>query len=136
MLRKKLYLSDGQRAKIKTAINQGRSVDLRIDPSKRSNATLLLTSCQTAKFQEKKPFNLSLSATQLRETKRGGFIVSIPAAIAAIGAAASLAGGASAIAKAVNDKKSQDKMLAETRRHNKAMEKKKGKGLYLKPYRK
>lgn len=76
--------------------------------------------------------------------KTGGFVFTIPALMAGIGAAASLAGGASGIATAVNKKKAADKMLQETKRHNKAMEgrgislKKRtrtGKGLYLKPYK-
>lgn len=79
----------------------------------------------------------------LETAKKGGFIFTIPAILAAAGAAGSLAGGAASIANAVNKKKSADKLLKETQRHNKAMEGKglflgppKGKGLFLKPYKK
>ena len=62
---------------------------------------------------------------------KGGFIFSIPAIPGALGAAGSLAGGASAIASAINKKKADDKLIAETKRHNEAMEAKKGSGLRL-----
>lgn len=61
--------------------------------------------------------------------KEGGFIFTLPAILGAIGAAGSLAGGASAIASAVNKKKADNKLLEETRRHNEAMESKTGSGL-------
>ena len=73
------------------------------------------------------------------EAKKGGFIFTVPAVLGAVGALSSLASGASAIATAVNKKKSDDKMLAETKRHHVTMEKKNsktGEGLYLKPYKK
>ena len=82
------------------------------------------------------------------EAKKGGFIflgkitrqqLREPAVLGAVGALSSLASGASAIATAVNKKKSDDKMLAETKRHHVTMEKKNsktGEGLYLKPYKK
>jgi len=75
--------------------------------------------------------------------KKGGFIFTIPALLAAAGAVGSLAGGAAGIANTVIDKKAQDKKLEEEVRHNKAMEGRglflkphKGKGLFLKPYKK
>ena len=79
------------------------------------------------------------------QIKKGGFVFTLPAILAAVGAAGSLAGGAAVIATAVNKKKAADRMLAETKRHNLVLEKKqgaglflkptKGKGLYLKPYK-
>ena len=77
------------------------------------------------------------------ELKKGGFVFTIPALVGAAGALGSLAGGAATIANAVNTKKKDDKMIKEIIRHNKAMEGKglflgpprKGKGLYLKPYK-
>lgn len=79
----------------------------------------------------------------LETAKKGGFIFTVPALLAAAGAVGSLAGGAAGIANAVNKKKSADKLLKETQRHHKAMEGKglflgppKGKGLFLKPYKK
>ena len=56
------------------------------------------------------------------EAKKGGFIFTVPAVLGAVGALSSLASGASAIATAVNKKKSDDKMLAETKRHHVTME--------------
>lgn len=68
------------------------------------------------------------------EAKKGGFIFSVPAVLAGLGAVGSLASGAASVATAVNKKKTADKKIAETIRHNKAMEKKSsGKGLFLKP---
>lgn len=76
------------------------------------------------------------------EVKRGGFVFTVPALLAGLGAAGSLAGGAAGIATAINKKSAGDKLLAETKRHNKAMEgkgiflKPQGTGLHLKPYKK
>lgn len=62
------------------------------------------------------------------------FLIPLFAGLSAVGA---LAGGASGIAKAVNDASSAKKRLEESERHNKTMEAiAMGKGLYLKPYRK
>ena len=77
-----------------------------------------------------------ISFVSAEEAKEGGFIFSIPAILGALGAAGSLAGGASAIASAVNKKKADDKLIAETKRHNEAMEAKKGSGLRLIPAKK
>jgi hypothetical protein len=54
---------------------------------------------------------------------------------AAASALGGLAGGAASIANAVHQKKAAEKNLKEAVRHNKALEKKKGSGLYLKPYK-
>ena len=54
--------------------------------------------------------------------KSGGFIITIPTLLAGIGAVASMAGAAGGIAKAVNDKKHNDKMESEAKRHNKKVE--------------
>ena len=59
------------------------------------------------------------------EVKKGGFIFTVPAVLGAVGALSGLASGVSAIATAVNKKKSDDTMLAETKRHHVTMEKKK-----------
>lgn len=70
--------------------------------------------------------------------KRGGILPLLPI-FAGLSALGSLAGGASAIAKAVKDTQNANKTLQETKRHNKEMEtqnlNKKGNGLYLKPYK-
>ena len=70
--------------------------------------------------------------------KVGGILPLIPifAGLSALGA---LSGGAAGIAKAVNDAKSAEKKLKESKRHNETMEAialgKKGSGLYLKKYK-
>ena len=75
-----------------------------------------------------------ISAAEAKKVK-GGFIFTVPAVLGAVGALSGLVSGASAI----NKKKSDDKMLAETKRHHVTKEKKNsktGEGLYLKPYKK
>ena len=63
---------------------------------------------------------LKLSKSQVQSmNKSGGFI---PLLLAGLGAIASLAGGASAIAKTVIDKRARDRELDEQQRHNMAME--------------
>ena len=78
---------------------------------------------------------LLLSTPQLKKLQQsrkkshvGGFIFTIPAILAALGAVGSLAGGSAAIAKTVIDAKKNRAELDEQRRHNLAMEKK-GKGV-------
>ena len=67
------------------------------------------------------------------QIKKGGFVFTLPAILAAVGAAGSLAGGAAGVATAVNKKKAADRMLEEQKRHNLALEKKSGTGIFLKP---
>lgn len=77
--------------------------------------------------------------------KYGGFI---PLLLPLLGALGALGGGAAGIATAVNKAQADKRMLEETQRHNKVMEaigkgigrkkqrkKRKGQGLYLKPYK-
>lgn len=78
-----------------------------------------------------------ISSDEANKLKTGGIIFTLPAILGMAGAIGSLAGGASSIANAVNTKNKNDKIINETIRHNKAMEKKtSGKGLYLKSYKK
>ena len=68
--------------------------------------------------------------------KKGGilpFLIPIFAGLSALG---SVAGGAAAVAKSVNEAKAANRQIEENIRHNKAMEPiKVGQGLYLKPYK-
>lgn len=133
----KIYLTPNQVKKLNNAVNKKSSISFRINPKQRGNISLLLTQTQKAKFLIGKPFNLKLSKSQvIALAKHGGFIITLPTLLAAATAIGSLAGGASAIAKTVNDKKAAQKQLEETRRHNLQLEKKKtnGKGLFLKPH--
>ena len=62
-------------------------------------------------------------------SKKGGFLPLIPI-LAGIAAAGSVAGGAAGIASAVNKKKAEDALIAETKRHNIQLEDAaRGKGL-------
>ena len=122
-IRHNVHLSESQLSKLRAAGNKKEPVTITIDPQVRGNFQLYLTKTQINKLQKGKPAQITLSKTQL--IKNGGFIFSIPAILAGIGAAAGIATG---IAKTVNEKKHQDKMEAEQKRHNLAMEKK-GKGV-------
>ena len=50
-----------------------------------------------------------ISAAETKKVKKGGFIFTVPAVLGAVGALSGLASGASAIATAINKKKSDDK---------------------------
>src|SRR6201990_2049778 len=131
----KVYLTPNQVKKLKNAINKKSSISFRINPKQKGNISLLLTQTQKSKFLKNIPFNLKLSISQVTAlAKHGGFLITLPTLLAAATAIGSLAGGASAIAKTVNDKNATQKQLEETRRHNLQMEKKKtnGKGLFFK----
>ena len=104
------------------------------------NFSNILNKAQLAKKQKclKKGHNmaLTLSLAQLKklrnQPKTGGFIFTIPAILAALGAVGSLAGGSAAIAKTVIDAKKNKQELEEQKRHNEVMESSiltKGKGL-------
>jgi len=76
----------------------------------------------------------------LAVAKRGGILPILPM----LGTLGSLIGGASGVAKAINDNKAAQRQLEELRRHNRAMEQgrglylaryKRGQGLYLSPYK-
>lgn len=113
----RVHLSEGQLSKLRLAAKKNTSVHVDIDPKLVSNFDLYLTSRQVNKFNKGKPFRLTLSGSQL--SRNGGFIFSIPALIAGI---ASLAGAASGIAKAVNEKKHQNAVEEEMKRHNTSVE--------------
>lgn len=129
---KKLYLTPNQVKNLNNAVNKKKSVSMRINPKQNGNIPILLTKTQVSKISKGIPFNLKLSLAQVKAlAKHGGFLITLPTLLAAASAIGSLAGGASAIAKTVNDKKVADKKLKEQERHNRQME---GKGLFLKPY--
>lgn len=70
--------------------------------------------------------------------KSGGILPLVPI-FSALSALGSLAGGVTGVAKAIAETKDARRRLAETQRHNQAMEAialKHGKGLYLKPHKK
>jgi hypothetical protein len=120
-IRHDVYLTDGQMDKLRAAAKAGDSATVRIDPTVRPNRHLYLTATQIKKLKATQtPKDIKLSKTQL--IKNGGFIISIPALLAGLGAAAGIASGAAGVARAVNTKKHESKMEAEAARHNKNVE--------------
>ena len=132
------FLTDYQLKKLKS----NEACSIRLDPNKKANHSLFLTKTQVNQLNKAKSAGTSkeikLSKTQM--SKNGGFIITIPTLLAGIGAAASMAGAAGGIAKAVNDKKHNDRTELEAKRHNKEVEnllkatkamKISGKGAYL-----
>ena len=72
---------------------------------------------------------MKISKRQLEYMKKtGGFLPAIPAILAA---APAIAAVASTLFKTYNDKKTNDRLIEEKIRHNKAIEAKKGSGVYL-----
>ena len=68
--------------------------------------------------------------------KVGGFLPFLILIFAGLSATGALAGGATGIAKTVNDSNAAKRQLQESKRHNEAMEAiALGKGFYLKPYK-
>ena len=129
-----IYISDGQKAKMRAALNKNRNVKLRIDPKTRGSSEVWLTKRQIAKLAEGRPVDLEFSPTQLK--KNGGFLITIPTLLAGLSAAGAIAGATSGVVKAVNEKKHQKQMEQEAKRHNKRIETlmshvKKGQGAYL-----
>lgn len=68
--------------------------------------------------------------------KTGGFLPLLVPLMAGLSAVGSLAGGASAVAKAINEARDAKARLEEMKRHNLKLEEQKiGSGLYIKPYK-
>ena len=133
-MRHTVHLTDGQIEKLRSGAKKKESTTLTIDPTIRGNFQLYLTQTQINKLKKGSPAKVTLSKTQL--TKNGGFIFTIPAILAGIGAAASIASAGSAIARAVNTNKHEKAVEKEEVRHHKALEAplkkaKTGKGAYL-----
>jgi len=132
-----VFLTEYQLKKLK--LNEPCS--LRIDPNKKANHSLILTQTQVNQLNKAKSSGTSkdIKLTKTQMSKNGGFLITIPAILAAIGAAASVAGAAGGVVKAVNDRKHNDKTESEAKRHNKEVENllkatkamKIGKGAYL-----
>lgn len=71
---------------------------------------------------------------RVMKKKKGGFLLPL---LTGLGAATSLIGGASNIAKNIKTVQQNKKLINEVQRHNKAIENLVGgKGLFLKPYKK
>ena len=134
--KRSLYLTTNQLAKIRAANGANRAVTIRVestplrDSSKRVKVDMYLTDTQIKKIRSGKPVDITLSKTQLK--KNGGFVFSIPAILAGLGAAAGMASSAATIAKAVNSKKHEKRMENMAKTHNKKLENLlRGKGIFL-----
>ena len=100
----KLHLTSNQKKKLDNAVNKKTSISLRINPKQNGNIPILLTKTQVSKISKGLPFNLKLSIAQVKAlAKHGGFLITLPTLLGIAGAVGSLAGGASAIAKTVNE---------------------------------
>jgi hypothetical protein len=143
----KLDLTPFQQQKLKTAFNTRTPISIQLKKEQYKNGTvpLLLTDRQLNKINKNENFILKLSQSQVRKMteKFGGFVITLPAILGAIGAIAGTAGATSGIVKAVNDKTHQKKSEKEQLRHNQIMEaeqkkmakalvQSRGSGLYLK----
>ena len=144
-IRHSVHLTNGQLNKLRTAAKGKKAASIQVNPRLKANHHLYLTPRQKTKLgKNKRPTRIKLSKTQMAKNggKRGGFVISVPLALSALGALGSLAGGAATVAKSVNAVKSQAKKLAESKRHNARVEnllkaaktgrgKKRGKGSFL-----
>lgn len=121
-----LNLNENQLKKISSAFKKkaGVTIQLKCDQIGKGKNKFNLNQRQISKLQKAKNIGkgvrLELKYDQI---KSGGFLSLILAGLGALGA---LAGGASAIADSVINKKAKDKELEEQKRHNKVVE---GKGL-------
>jgi hypothetical protein len=132
-LKHSVHLTNFQLNKLKTAAKHSSPVSIDLDPQKPANFELYLTQRQINKLKKGIPTRLNISKSQIK--RNGGFLFSVPAIIAGIGALAGVTSAASAVAKSINAKKHQSKTETEQHRHNLEMEKllksKSGLGAYL-----
>jgi len=138
----KVVFNENQALDLVSAYRNKKSarIQLILDNFNESGVPIKFTTKQIESLN-KGNYNILFSKSQVQaigKTKSGGalpLLALLPLALkglAALGAAGAVAGGASQIANAVNNKKFQDKSLKEQERHNKTLE---GEGMYLKPHR-
>lgn len=72
----KLKISDNQKSKIQTALQNEEAVTIRIDPNEPGEDIIALTQTQINKLKKGKPVNIKLSKTQLKHNLKieGGFL--------------------------------------------------------------
>ncbi len=127
-----VYLTDFQLNKLRMAAKKKEQIHLDINPNMKPNFELYLTQSQITKLAKGHTARIKLSKSQL--VKNGGFIFTIPALLAGIGALAGVTSAASAVAKAANAKKHENLTELEQKRHNTEMEKLLSKKTGLGPY--
>jgi hypothetical protein len=118
----------------KTRVNKGKK-------SSKKSTQLLIQAAKKSVQKAKKTANKTPRIIPIPKT--GGILPFLIPLFAGLSATGALAGGAAAVAKAVNAAKSAGKTLEEMKKHNETMEAialgktrvKKGKGFYLRPYK-
>ncbi len=136
----KINLTENQKKNLGKAITNKESLTFRLSKnSLNGDIPVLLTKSQKNNIDKaiknKTGIDLKLSNSQLQKLKKhGGFLPLLPLILGGLSAIGSLAAGGSQIAKAVNQAKTNEKQLEESKRHNELMESKlfSGKGLYKK----
>ncbi len=136
----KVNLTENQKKNLGKAIKNKQSLTFRLSKnSLNGDIPVLLTKSQKNNIDKaiknKTGIDLKLSNSQLQKLKKhGGFLPLLPLILGGLSAIGSLAAGGSQIAKAVNQAKTNEKQLEESKRHNELMESKlfSGKGLYQK----
>jgi hypothetical protein len=135
-----------QQSKIDSAYKNNTEVKLLVKRNQfveKGNFPVNLTKAQVQQILDGKEITLSKTAVQTLgnriknfikkhvKDKSGGLLPLALAAIPYIAGAAGIAGGVATVVNAVNTKKHQNRIEEETKRHNRAMENKGGRGLYL-----
>ena len=135
-----LSLTKNQKESIRKARDDGTAITIRLSYDHlQGDDKLGLTKSQIERINKRKKMHkgmdLKLSATQIKKMSKIGGILPLlallPLIFGGIGAAGAAAGGAAAIAKAVNDGKAVAEAQKETERHNREVEKQLGSGLFL-----
>jgi hypothetical protein len=139
-LEHRIRLTDNQRKNVFSAIKNKKAISIKLNnTSLNGDFPILLTVSQKNSIDKAIKNNnglvLNLSVTQLQKlTKYGGFLPFLPLILGGLSALGTMGAAGAQIAKAVNQAKTNEKQLQETKRHNELMESKlfSGKGLYKK----
>ena len=146
-LQVEIALTDYQKRRLISAINNNKSISLRFKHSQLHNKGITggsitdilpesvknIVNNVLEAIKKRTGYGFNTTSSQMKSLKSGGFLPLLFPALAALGG---LATGASAITRAVMSKKEADKQLAEQKRHNEMIEaaalSKKGSGLFKK----
>ena len=127
----KFILTNSQLKKIKHALDEDKNISLKIlDKNFHGNYPLPITDTEMKHINDGEAYvSILLSKKKLqhiRDQKEGGILPLIPIIISAIAAAGTAAGGASAIANAVHEKKLGEAKLEEARNNRAKLEEQAG----------